>query len=87
MPDAVIDSAIRALKVRRDEIDSIIRNLQRVSGGSSSSTPVSGGRRPATKSATKKVRSRRGKPMSAAVKEKLRAAYAANHPGWKPKKK
>jgi len=30
---------------------------------------------------------RKRKPMSAAIKAKLRAAYAANHPGWKPKKK
>jgi hypothetical protein len=35
----------------------------------------------------KEVPARKGKPMSAASKAKLRAAYAANHPGWKPRKK
>lgn len=36
--------------------------------------------------AKRKRAARKGRPMSAAVKAKLRAAYAANHPGWKPKR-
>jgi len=79
MPDVVIENAIRALKQRRDEIDAIIKSLERVSGGAARAV------QPA--STTKKVPARKGKPMSAASKAKLRAKYAANHPGWKPKKK
>jgi hypothetical protein len=79
MPDVVIENAIKALRKRRDEIDSIIQSLERVTGGyvrAAQSVP-----------ARKKATGRKGKPMSAAAKAKLRAAYAANHPGWKPKKK
>ena len=32
MPDVVIENAIRALKQRRDEIDAIIKSLERVAG-------------------------------------------------------
>jgi len=79
MPDAVIDNAIRALKKRRDEIDGIIQSLERVTGGTAHAAQSS----PASNKAT----GRRRKPMSAAAKAKLRAVYAKNHPGWKPKKK
>ena len=80
MPDVVIESAIRALKQRRDEIDAIIKSLERVSGGAARGVQ-------AASTNNKKVPAGKGKPMSAAAKAKLRAAYAANHPGWKPKKK
>ena len=78
MPDVVIENAIKALKKRRDEIGGIIQSLERVTGTAhaAQSSPVS-----------KKATARKGKPMSAAAKAKLRATYAANHPGWKPKKK
>lgn len=79
MPDVIIQNAIAALKRRRDEIDVIIKSLERVSG-----VAATGVQSASTK---KKVPARKGKPMSAASKAKLRAAYAANHPGWKPKKK
>jgi hypothetical protein len=36
--------------------------------------------------ATKRAARRKRKPMSEAVKARLRAVYAKNHPGWKPKK-
>ena len=79
MPDVVIENAIKALKQRRNEIDSIIQSLERITGGvthAAQSAPLN-----------KSRSARKGKPMSAAAKAKLRAAYAANHPGWKPKKK
>jgi hypothetical protein len=78
MADVVIENAIQALKQRRNQIDTIIREMERVTGHThgAQSAPAS-----------KKVSVRKGKPMSAAAKAKLRAAYAANHPGWKPKKK
>ncbi len=79
MPDVIIENAIAALKRRRDEIDVIIKSLQRVAG-----VAVRGVKPASTK---KDGPARKGKPMSAASKAKLRAAYAANHPGWKPKKK
>jgi hypothetical protein len=82
MPDVVIENAIKALKQRRDEMDAIIKSLERVSGGG---TPR--GAQSNSTSTNKKAPARKGKPMSAAAKAKLRAAYAANHPGWKPKKK
>ena len=75
----VIENAIKALKKRRDEIDGIIQSLERVTGSAvrvAQSVPPS-----------KKATARKGKPMSAAAKAKLRATYAKNHPGWKPKKK
>jgi hypothetical protein len=79
MADVVIENAIKALKKRRDEIDGIIQSLERVTGSAvrvAQSAPPS-----------KKATARKGKPMSAAAKAKLRATYAKNHPGWKPKKK
>ena len=78
MPDVVIENAIKALKKRRDEIDGIIQSLERVTGATSvvQSAPPS-----------KKVSGKKRGPMSAAAKAKLRAIYAKNHPGWKPKKK
>lgn len=79
MPDVVIDNAIKALKQRRAEIDSGIQALESLNGGSAHVRQAGPG--------AKKGTSRRGKPMSAAVKAKLRAVYAKNHPGWKPKKK
>ena len=79
MPDVVIENAIRALKKRRDEIDGIIQSLERVTGGAAHA--------PQSSPASKQASARRGKPMSAAAKAKLRAIYAKNHPGWKPKKK
>ena len=79
MPDVVIEKAIKALKQRRNEIDGIIQSLERVTGGAVHAAQSA----PASKGKT----GRRGKPMSAAAKAKLRAAYAASHPGWKPKKK
>jgi hypothetical protein len=79
MPDVVIEKAIKALKQRRNEIDGIIQSLERVTGGATHAAQPT----PASNKATP----RRGKPMSAAVKAKLRAIYAKNHPGWKPKKK
>lgn len=79
MADIVIENAIKALKKRRDEIDGIIQSLERVTG---SAAPVAQSAPP-----SKKGTARKGKPMSAAVKAKLRAVYAKNHPGWKPKKK
>jgi hypothetical protein len=78
MADLVIENAIKALRQRRSEIDQIINSLERVTGSAAAS---------ASTSSTKKAPVRKGKPMSAAAKAKLRAAYAANHPGWKPKKK
>ena len=33
MPDVVIENAIRTLKQRRDEIDAIIKSMERVAGG------------------------------------------------------
>jgi hypothetical protein len=79
MADVVIENAIKALKQRRNEIDEGIRALERVSGSAVHSAQLA--------PAGKKRNTRTGKPMSAAAKAKLRAAYAANHPGWKPKKK
>jgi hypothetical protein len=79
MADVVIENAIRALKKRRDEIDGIIQSLERVTGGAA--------RAAQSVPASKKATARKGKPMSAAAKAKLRATYAKNHPGWKPKKK
>ncbi|HEY5214475.1 MAG TPA: hypothetical protein VIJ38_15790 [Acidobacteriaceae bacterium] len=79
MPDVVIENAIRTLKQRRDEIDAIIKSLERVAGGAARGVQPT--------STNKKEPARKGKPMSAASKAKLRAAYATNHPGWKPKKK
>jgi hypothetical protein len=79
MPDAVIENAIKALKKRRDEIDGIIQSLERVTGGA----PHAAQSAPASK----KVSSKKRTPMSAAAKARLRATYAKNHPGWKPKKK
>lgn len=79
MADVVIENAIKALKQRRNRIDEGIRALEHVSGGAAHSAQVV--------PAGKKENTRKGKPMSAAAKAKLRAAYAANHPGWKPKKK
>ena len=77
MPDLVIENAIKALKKRREEIDGIIQSLERVTGSAARvAAPTS-----------KKESIRKGKPMSAAAKARLRAAYAKNHPGWKPKKK
>ncbi len=77
--DLAIESAIKSLKQRRDEVDKAIRALEGVdgrNGRTAQHTPV-----------VKKVTASKSKPMSAAIKAKLRAAYAANHPGWKPKKK
>jgi hypothetical protein len=79
MPDAVIENAIKALKKRRDEIGGIIQSLERIGGVTTHAAQPT--------LASKKAAARRGKPMSAAVKAKLRAIYAKNHPGWKPKKK
>jgi hypothetical protein len=79
MPYAIIENAIQALRKRRDEIDSGIRALESLNGGSSQAT--------APPTIAKKSASKTGKRMSAAVKAKLRIAYAKNHPGWKPKKK
>jgi len=79
MPDVVIENAIKALKKRRDEIGGIIQSLERVTGGTAHAAQP--------KPASNKATGRRGKPMSAAAKAKLRATYAKNHPGWKPKKK
>ena len=79
MADVVIENAIRALKKRRNEIDGIIRSLERVTGGAARVVQVAP---PSKKAIVKK-----GTPMSAEAKAKLRAAYAKNHPGWKPKKK
>ena len=73
--DAAIGSAIKALRERRDGLDRAIQYLESLDGAV----------RPAQ--AVRKAKRRVGKPMSAAVKAKLRAIYAKNHPGWKPKKK
>ena len=75
----VIENAIKALKKRRDEIDGIIQSLERVTGGAARVTQSA--------PPSKKASVRKSKPMSAAAKAKLRATYAKNHPGWKPKKK
>ena len=80
MADVVIENAIKALKRRRNEIDSIIQSLERITGGVTRAAQLAA-------PLNKKRNARKGKPMSAAAKAKLRAAYAANHPGWKPKKK
>jgi hypothetical protein len=79
MPDVVIENAIKALKKRRDEIDGIIQSLERVGGVTTHAAQPT--------LASKGKTGRRGKPMSAAAKARLRATYAKNHPGWKPKKK
>lgn len=79
MPDVVIENAIKALKKRRDEIGGIIQSLERIGGITAHAAQP-------TLTSTKAT-ARKGKPMSAAAKAKLRAIYAKNHPGWKPKKK
>lgn len=79
MPDAVIENALKALKQRRDDLDRAIKSLQGANGSRAASVQP--------RASTRGTRRRKGKPMSAAVKAKLRAAYAANHPGWKPKKR
>jgi hypothetical protein len=79
MPDAVIENAIKALKKRRDEIDGIIQSLERIGGVTTHAAQPT--------PASKKVSSKKRTPMSAAAKARLRATYAKNHPGWKPKKK
>lgn len=79
MADMAIENAIKSLKQRRDEIESGIRALESLNGGSGRATQPT--------SVTKKSGGRRRKPMSAAIRAKLRAAYATRHPGWKPKKR
>jgi hypothetical protein len=84
--DAVIQSAIQALKQRRTEIDQAISSLEGVNASQIQTGSVS------RKTTTKKAAlagtgSSKRRTMSPAVRAKLRAAYAANHPGWKPKKK
>lgn len=79
MPDVVIENAIRALKHRRDDLERAISSLEGVNGvitRAAQSSPTA-----------TRIRRTKGRAMSAAIKAKLRAAYAANHPGWKPKKK
>ncbi len=79
MPDAAIENAIEALKKRRDELDAGIRALEGFDGGSTQASR--------TVPVAKKSTGRKRRTMSAAVRAKLRATYAKNHPGWKPKKK
>jgi hypothetical protein len=79
MPDVVIENAVRALKQRRDDLERAISALEGVNAivaRTAQSSP-----------AVRRIKRPKGKAMSAAIKAKLRAAYAANHPGWKPKKK
>jgi hypothetical protein len=84
MADVAIDNAIKELKRRRDEIDNIIQGLQRLTP----STVVTAHSAPASKKGSaKKKGASKGKPMSEEIKARLRATYAKNHPGWKPKKK
>lgn len=73
-----LDQIISALETERSRIDNALRALRGTSTSTSSVKTT-----PQQKSSPKK----KGKPMSEAMKAKLRATYAKNHPGWKPKKK
>jgi hypothetical protein len=73
-----LDQIVRELEAERSRIDAAIKALRGGTTATSSSKTS-----PQQKSSPKK----KGKPMSEAAKAKLRAIYAKNHPGWKPKKK
>jgi hypothetical protein len=73
-----LDQIVRDLEAERSRIDAAIKALR--GGTTATSSPKTS---PQQKSSPKK----KGKPMSEAAKAKLRAIYAKNHPGWKPKKK
>jgi hypothetical protein len=76
-----LDQIIKELEIERSRIDNALKALRGAIGTSTSSSPAK--TTPQQKSSPKK----KGKLMSEAAKAKLRAIYAKNHPGWKPKKK
>jgi hypothetical protein len=76
-----LEQIIKDLETERSRIDTAIKALR---GPVRTPTAASLVKiTPTQKSSPKK----KGKPMSEAGKAKLRATYAKNHPGWKPKKK
>jgi hypothetical protein len=76
-----LDQIIKELEIERYRVDNALKALRGTMG-----TPTP--RSPAKTTAQQKSSPKKnGKPMSEAAKAKLRATYAKNHPGWKPKKK
>jgi hypothetical protein len=73
-----LDLIIKELQIERSRIDNALKALR---GVPTSTAPAK------TSSQQKSSPKKKGKPMSEAAKAKLRAIYAKNHPGWKPKKK